>query len=230
MRSLYSLKILTFLIFFGGSVFAQDSISQLDRDFLSWNAKQTIQFGETWREKGRIGGLFDGRILSTDKSYNYKLRATLMSPEAIRAAARREQLRNGLTVDETRKLVVEAEKENSLILLVEIDPREGSGVIPNDWRVLLNAKGSGTESNKPIRGVKNQSLGEILALKGVSNRDYDYDLFWVAFPLKDESGKPFWNSVPTELELVVGIYNKEGRVTWKVSDALKLRIEALLKK
>lgn len=209
---------------------AQNALSELDKNYLSWSDKQTSQFGEVWREKGRIGGFFDNRIISTDKAFNYKLRATLMSPELIRAAARREQLRNGLTEAETRKLVAEAENEKGLVVLIEIDPREGSGVIPNDWRAMLQPKGADTESNKTIRAVKNQSLRDIIAFKGIFTRDYDYDVFWIAFPLQDEKGNPLWTNVPNELELVVGIYNKEGRVTWKVSEVLKMRIEKLLEK
>lgn len=210
-------------------VSAQNSLIDLDKNYLSWSEKQTAQFGEVWREKGRIGGFFDTRILSTDKAFNYKLRATLMSPEAIRAVARREQLRNRLTDEETRKLVAEAEKLESLIVLVEIDPREGSGVIPNDLRLLLQPKGVDAESNRTIRGVKNISLCDITAFKGISARDYDYDMLWVEFSMKDEKGNSFWNNVPTEIELVVGIYNKDGRVNWKVSPFLKTRIENLLK-
>ena len=223
------LKIFVLIGLFCSITFAQDSISALDTEFLSWNQKEAVKFGEVWRVNGRIGGYFDFRIKSTDKAFNYKLRATLMTPEAIRATARFEQLRNSLTNDETLNLVAKAESEKSLVVLVEIDPREGSGVIPEDWRVLLHPKGLDETSNRPVRGIKKQSLRDVTALKGVAKRDYDYDVFWIVFPLKDENGKPYWLTVPSELELVVGIYNKEGRVTWKVTDALKTRIETLLK-
>lgn len=208
---------------------AQNLLDELDKSYFSWNEKQISQIGQIWREKGRIGGFFDNRIISTDKAYNYKLRATLMSPESIRATVRREQLLNGLTEAETRRLVNEAEKEKELVVLVELDPREGSGIIPNDWRVILQPKGVSSNSNQRIRGIKNQSLRDITAYKGVFTRDYDYDVFWIAFPLKDEKGDSVWTSVPSQLELVVGIYNKEGRVSWKVSEPLKLQIENILK-
>ena len=223
-------KIFVFIFVLCNSVSAQGSASTLDKDFLSWNEKEAVKYGEVWRVNGRIGGYFDTRILSTDKSFNYKLRATLMSPEAIRATARFEQIRNSLTNEETLDLVAKAESENSLVIVVEVDPREGSGVIPNDWRGLLQtSKAMGESSNRTIRGLKKQSLREVTALKGVAKRDYNYDVFWITFPLKDENGKPYWTTVPAEIELVVGIYNKEGRVVWKVSDDLRTRIEALLK-
>jgi|GEM_PF-954187 len=209
---------------------AQGNSTKSDEGYLSWNAQQAMKIGESWRVKGRVGGYFDTRVFDTDKSYNYKLRATLMSPEVIRATARIEQLRSSLTNDETRNLVKEAEDEESLIVIVEIDPREGSGIIPNDWRALLEPKGVDQNANRKIRGATNNELRDIKALKGVVKRDYDYDIFWVEFPLKDEKGNSFWNTVPNEIELVVGIYNKEGRVTWKVSDALKTRIEKIIKK
>jgi hypothetical protein len=226
---LLSVGVMSLLLLFCVAAPAQNLFDELDKNYLSWSQKQTSQIGQIWREKGRIGGFFDNRIISTDKAYNYKLRATLMSPEAIRATVRHEQIRNGLTDAETRRLVNEAEKEKILVVLVEIDPREGSGVIPTDWRVAIQPKGSGENSSQRIRGVKNQALRDITAFKGISARDYDYDVFWVAFPLKDDKGSSLWANVPAEIELVVGIYNKEGRVNWKVSEPLRLRIENLLK-
>lgn len=47
--------------------------------------------------------------------------------------------------------------------------------------------------------------------------------------MTDKNGVPLWKNVPEELELIVGIKEKEGRVTWKVTDDLKLRMENLLK-
>ncbi len=67
-------------------------------------------------------------------------------------------------------------------------------------------------------------------MKGSVNRDYDYDIFIVEFPLKDENSNPYWKTIPPEIELTVGIYNKEGRVSWKVSEELKTRIENLMRK
>jgi len=197
--------------------------------YLSWSAQQATKIRESWRVKGRVGGFFDTRIISTDKSFNYKLRATLMSPEAIRATARIEQINNGLSDKETNALVAAAEKFKSLIVIVEIDPREGSGVIPNSWRSSLKPK-DGENSNSALRGSNRNDLREVAALKGSVNRDYDYDIFTVEFPLKDEDGNFIWKTVPTEIELTVGIYSKEGSVNWKVSEELKTRIENLIKK
>ncbi len=213
------------VIVFSIHTFAQ-SKSNDNSQFLTWDKATTISKGISWHAKGRVGGFFDGRILETNKSYNYKLRATLMSPEAIKAAARMEQLISRLTDDETRNLVSEAEQEN-LVIIVEIDPREGSGVIPNDWRAFIRSKYS--SSNESIRGFVNNSLKNRKALQSVVKRDYDYDVYWISFPLIDKNGVSLWKSVPNELELVVGIKEKEGRVSWKVTDDLKLRIENLLK-
>lgn len=182
MKSIVSFVVALIVLSFNQSVSAQNALAEIDKSYLSWNEKQTVQIGGSWREKGRIGGVFDGRVTSTDKAYNYKLRATLMSPEAIRATARREQILNGLNETEARKLVAEAENEKSLVVLIEIDPREGSGIIPNDWRVTMQPKAMDSESNQTIRGVKSQSLGNITAFKGVFTRDYDYDVFRASFP------------------------------------------------
>ena len=214
------------VIAFSIHLFAQSKPNDNDTQFLSWDAKTAQSIGESWRVKGRVGGFFDTRILSTNNSFNYKLRATLMSPEAIRAAARIEQIRSRLTNAETKKLVAEAEQEN-LVIIVEIDPREGSGIIPNDWRAFIGAPNS--SSDDLIRGNSNNNLRNNKALQSVSKRDYDYDVFWISFPLFNKNGDSLWKVVPNELELVVGIKDKEGRVTWKVTNELRLRIENLLK-
>lgn len=199
-----------------------------DESYSSLNAEQIKKIGETWRVKGRVGGFFDTRIRDTDKSINFKLRATLMSPEMIRAAAKFEQIRNALTDDEARALVNEAEQGDYLVVLVEVDPLEGSGVVPPDWRVILKSKNN-SDNNKPIKGIEKSSLRNVKGLGGVFKRDYDYDQFWMTFPLKDNNGKPFWESVPKELELSVGIYSKVGKVSWSVSEPLQKRIENLIR-
>lgn len=205
--------------------FSQSTSVSSDSQFLSWSKDTAFSIGKSWLIQGRVGGFFDGRILETNKSYNYKLRATLMSPEAVKAAARMEQIRSRLSEEETKTLVAEAEQEN-LVIIVEIDPREGSGVIPNDWRAFLRPKGSA--SDELIRGVDKNTLRNYKALQPVLKRDYDYDMYWISFSLTDKNGIPLWKSVPNELELIVGINEKEGKVTWKVTEELRLRIENLI--
>ncbi len=104
-------------------------------EYLTWTAEQAVNIGKGGRVSGRVGGVFDLRVIHTEHSYNYKLRATLMTPEVIRATARLEQLRLHLTDEQTRLLVKEAEQVNGLVALVEIDAREGSGVISTGVRL-----------------------------------------------------------------------------------------------
>lgn len=224
----FFISIRTLLVVFLLSTYALAQTNSKEA-YLSWSAQQAKKIRETWRVNGRVGGFLDTRILSTDKSFNYKLRATLMSPEAVRATARIEQINNGLSDKEANALVAAAEKFKSLIVIVEIDPREGSGVIPNSWRSSLKPKDA-ENSNSALRGINRNDLREVAALKGSVNRNYDYDIFTVEFLLKDEDGNFIWKTVPTEIELTVGIYSKEGKVTWKVSEELKTRIENLIKK
>lgn len=196
-------------------------------DYLSWTADQALSIGKSWRVKGTVGGAFDLRVIHTEHSYNYELRGTLMTPEVIRATARLEQLRSHLTNEQTRALVEEAERGNSLVALVEIDGREGSGVVPLDWRAALKPEGAKDGSPSIISGTNTPSLRHVKALSGVSRRDYSYDIFWVVFPLTDQKENPFWEVVPTHIQLIVGIYNKEGHVTWTVSEPLRQRISSL---
>lgn len=195
-------------------------------DYLSWTADQANNIGKSWRVNGRVGGALDLRVLHTEHSYNYKLRATLMTPEVIRASARLEQLRLRLTDQQTREMVVEAERTPGLVALVEIDAREGSGVIPLDWRSSLRPKGDKEDSPSVIGGTSMPALRGVKALAGVSRRDYAYDIFWVVFPMTNQDGSLIWKSLPNAIELVVGIYNKEGRVTWPMTEPLRQRLNS----
>ena len=125
--------------------------------------------------------------------------------------------------------MAEAEAAGDAVILVEIDPREGSGVIPLDWRVFLQPKGQKPGSPGAIPGIKSPQLRNVKALSGVMRRDYDYDVFWVVFPLveKNISMLPLGTS---EVELMVGIYSLEGRVTWQMPDSVKEKIKALSQK
>jgi len=203
--------------------------SATDEEYLTWSADQAVNIGKSWRVNGRVGGAFDLRLIHTEHSYNYKLRATLMTPEVIRAAARLEQIRMHLTDEQARALVKEAERGNNLVVLVEIDAREGSGVIPLDWRSALKPGGTKDDSPAIISGINTPTLRNVNALSGVARRDYAYDIFWVVFPLMDQKGNSVWANVPSNIELVVGIYNKQGNVTWTVSEPLRRRLSSMNK-
>lgn len=200
-----------------------------DEEYLTWSADQAVNIGKSWRVNGRVGGAFDLRVIHTEHSYNYKLRATLLTPEVIRATARLEQIRLHLTDEQTRALVEEAERGNNLVVLVEIDAREGSDVIPLDWRSSLKTGGTKDGSPSITSGISTPTLRNVKALSGVARRDYAYDIFWVVFPLTDQNGSPVWANVPGNIELVVGIYNKEGHVTWTVSEPLRRRLSSMNK-
>lgn len=184
---------------------------QTDDAYLTWSAKQAEAIGTNAYKRGRVGGVFDMRMLKTERSYNYKLAATWLTPDVVRATARLLQLRSRLSEEETRALVAEAAAVPGTVVMVEIDPREGSGVIPNDWEAFLQPKG---QPARAVRGVISPKLRDVKALAGVLRRNYDYDRFWVTFP-SVENGSPVFSG-PGLAELVVRIYDKEGRVEWPV--------------
>lgn len=190
---------------FGSSVAADDA-------YLSWPQAQAQSIGESAYKKGRVGGFFDGRLLKTERAYNYKLAATLISPSVIRASARLSQLRSRLTADQTRALVAEAEGVGGTVVIVEIDPREGSGVIPLDWEAFLQPEG---QPEAAVRGRNTPELRNVPALAGVLRRNYDYDRFWVVFP--DNSDVQYLKPGVRNIQLVVRIHDKEGRVEWPSS-------------
>ena len=175
------------------------------------------------RKNGRVGGAFDGRVIHTEHSINYKLRATWLTPEVIRASARLEQLRSYLSERETLDLVDEAEAAGDTVILVEIDPREGSGVIPREWLAVLQPKGARLEDLGGVRGENRPELRRVKALSGVMKRDYAYDLFWLVFPLAGEEGEPLFPDSVDEAELVVRIYDKVGRVDWEIPPSIRAR-------
>ena len=186
--------------------------------WLSWSAAQAESVGKAAYQRGRVGGIFDTRILKTERAYNYKLAATWLTPDVIRATARLAQLRSRLSDDETRALVAEAEAVGDTVVMVEIDPREGSGVIPNDWEAVLEPK------DRPalgVRGTVRSELRDVKALAGVLRRNYDYDRFWVTFPLKQQDGTALFSDRDAKAELVVRIVNKEGRVDWPIPQSIR---------
>ena len=223
-----TLLLILFLSSVPGCCLAQSSATDR-QDYLSWTNEQAVNIGKSMRVNGKVGSSFDFRVTHTDHAVNYKLRATLLTPEVIRAAARIEQLRNRLTDDQTRALVAEADSAGDVVIMVEIDPREGSGVIPLDWRVFLQPKGEKSGSTLSIPGIKSPQLRNLKALSGVMRRDYDYDVFWVVFPLVENNVSVLLPNV-SQIELVVGIYNHEGRVTWQFPESVREKIKTRLQK
>lgn len=208
------------------SVFAQSEREA----YLSWTAEHAEKIGREMRVSDKIGKSFDLRLINTDKAINYKLRATWMTPEVIRACARLQQLRNRLTDQQTQELVVEAESAGDTVFLIEIDPREGSGVIPLDWRVILQPRDLQIGLPGALPGIKSPHLKKMKALGGVLRRDYDYDIFWVVFPLIDDKKIPIFAADISQVQLLVGIYGNEGRITWAIPESIRSRINTLSQK
>ena len=136
-----------------------------------------------------------------------------MTPSVIRASARLIQLGGRLSDQETAALITEAEATNGTIVMVEIDPREGSGVIPNDWSAFLEPITNG-KHGRAVRGVEVPKLRDVKALAGVRRRNYDYDRFWVVFPLKHEDGEEVLSADFSEVQVTVRIHDREGTVRW----------------
>jgi hypothetical protein len=187
-----------------------------DESWLTWPPERALAVGRAAHVQGRVGGFFDTRLLKTESAYNYKLAATWLHPLAIRATARTRQIMSGLSESETTAAVAEAEEliPGRTVVMVEIDPREGSGVIPLEWSAFLQPVGPGDLRGTPGRGTLAPTFREVPAFQGVLRRNYDYDRFWLAFPLTHENGEPVLPRSATHVELVVRIAGKEGRVRW----------------
>lgn len=196
-------------------------VGQADDSWLTWPASRAQAVGKAAYVQGRVGGIFDMRMLKTERAYNYKLAATWMTPDVIRASARILQLAERLPADEAKALVADAEKAGGTVVMVEIDPREGSGVIPNDWSAFLQAEVPESVTPRAVRGIDTPKLREVKALAGVLRRNYDYDRFWVVFPLTHPDGKALFGASDQQAELVVRIAGREGRVKWPMPPSLR---------
>ena len=206
---------------------AQDNSSEA---YLTWSESKAESITKDMRESSKVGHFLDLRGIHTDHSVNYKMRATWLTPEVIRATARLVQLRNRLTDQQTRELVAEAESAGDTVFKVEIDPREGSGVIPEDWRAILQHKDLKVGAEGAVSGVKSPKFQNIKALAGVLRRDYDWDVFWVAFPLVDKDKNPLFPADVSQLQMIIGIYNSEGSLSWRVPESIRTKIKTLSQK
>lgn len=195
-------------------------------DYLRMDPKQASGIALGARMNGQVGRALDFRVISTDRSYNYKLRATWMTPDVIRAVARLKQLEGRLTDDATRQLVSDAETPGETVILIEIDPREGSGVIPKDWLSWLSPRASSGQPQRTAAGKESPALRNLAALAGAQRRDYAYDVFWAVFSLQTERGEPLFTPDEREAELAVRIYDKIGHVRWPVPESIRASLRA----
>ena len=136
------------------------------------------------------------------------------------------QLRERLSDTQTQALVADAEAAGDTVVLVDIDPREGSGVIPVEWEAFLQPRREGAASGSSARGASRPSLRDVKALGGVLRRNYDYDRFWLVFPLVTERGDPLFAPTDSEAEIVVRIHDQEGRVRFAIPASVRQRMAA----
>jgi hypothetical protein len=195
-----------------------------DDSYLSWSADRAESIAKSTRQSGKVGSRNSIRLLKTERAVNYKMIATWLTPDVIRATARWLQLRNRLSADQTRALVAEAEAAGDTIFMVELDPREGSGVIPDTWECYLQARGAAPDAGRSARGVSQPRLRDVQALQGVERRNYDYDRFWVAMPLVTASGEPVFGPSDREAELIVRVYSQEEHTYWPVPESIRGRM------
>jgi hypothetical protein len=99
-------------------------------------------------------------MLNTEQAQSYKLRALWFTPEVIGASARQIQLQDRLTEAQTCALVEEAETTGYTVNLVDLDPDEGSGVIPPDWAAFLVPRSTRADAGRWVRGLDKPGLVE----------------------------------------------------------------------
>jgi hypothetical protein len=213
------LHVIGVLAFAAASAYTQEEADA----FLRWTKDQAAEVGAAMRRTDSVGNRMSFRGLKTERAINYRLRATWLTPEVIRATARIIQLSERLSPAQTQALVTQAEAAGDTVFLIELDPHEGSGVIPSDWAALLQPKGLAPGEAGAVRGVMVPALRDVRALAGVFKRDYAFDAFWVVFPLKAETGAPLFTATSREAELVVSVQGREGVVSWPIPDSVRKR-------
>ena len=194
--------------------------AQPDDAWLQWPEKTALEVGRRMRVTGRVGGMWGIRGMHTERAMNYELRATWMTPEVLRASARMAQLRGRRSAAEATRLLHDAEAAADTIVMVELDPREGSGVIPLDWAAYLQPKGAAPDSGRAVVGTLLKNARDYPAFAGVEKRDYDFDVFLLGFPLRDAEGR-FVLADTTQAELVIRLNSSEGRVSWTVPESIR---------
>jgi hypothetical protein len=188
--------------------------------YFSWSASQAGEVIDKMLVKGRVAGT--RRILNTEQALSYKLRALWLTPDVVGASARQLQLTERLTEAQTRALIQEAEVPGYTIIMIDLDPDEGSGVIPPDWGAFLGPRAAGKQDGGAwVRGLDKPALGQKRALAKALRRNYDYDRFWMAFPLETDAGAPVFAPGDREAELTVQIRGREERVRWPIPDSIR---------
>lgn len=201
----------------------QAFVQSADDAFLGWSRGDAADLVAGMRRIDRIGSRMSMRGLKTDRAINYKMRATWLTPDVIRATARALQLDERLTAEDARRLVADADAAADTVFFVEIDPHEGSGVIPLDWIALLQPRGLPPGDPGAVRGALTPRLRDVRALGGLFKRDYAYEAFWVSFRLTPAERVAVFGPQVTEVELVVNIQGREGMVSWPVPGSIRDR-------
>ena len=195
--------------------------------YLQWSASQCESVGKSTTVRGRVGSSWHGRGLKTEQAIYYKLSATWFTPEVIRASARCAQLKSRLSDEETKKLVEEAEAVAGTVVMVELDPDEGSGVIPSDWEAFFGPKAKDSNNQAAVKGVERRDLRNVKVFAGVLRRNYDYDRFWVVFPLVAKGDSSLFDANSREAELTVRVNDQAGKVSWPIPEGIRERISAI---
>lgn len=202
--------------------FAVRAESRDDDSYLTWPHDRAETVARSTRSRDSAGqSWWDTRGTRTERSMRYKVVATWMTPEVVRATARVLQLRTSLSADAAKALVAEADSPKETTVMIDIDPHEGSGVIPLDWQAWLGPYAGGKGIDGAVAGTASPKLRDVRALNGIDRRDYAYDRFWMVFPLATTEGRPLFGPSATEAELIVRIYDKEARVKWTIPASLR---------
>lgn len=205
---------------------AGGALSQHAPDTSPQTPKQAEAIIRKMLAKGRVAGSRGMNPFNTSQSKSYKLRALWLTPEVIAASARIIQLQERLSEQQTRALVEEADLAGYTIMLIDLDPDEGAGVIPVDRAAFLQPKDAAPDSGRAARGLEKPGLSETKVLARALRRDYAYDRLWFHFPLETDSGAPLFSSADSEAELIVQIRGREERVRWPIPDSIRQRLAA----
>jgi hypothetical protein len=138
----------------------------------SWSRKDAEAVSRSTVARGRIAG--GRRWLNTELPHSYKVVAIWATSEVLQASARLLQLRDRLPQAQVDHLLRAAQRPGEIVVIIDLDPNEGSGVIPLDWEAFLQPRHA---PERIVAGRKDSTLRDVKVLAAVAPRNYDYDRF-----------------------------------------------------
>jgi hypothetical protein len=180
-------------------------LAQADSNYLLWTPAQAEQIGLAMRKAAQAGP--------------YRVQATWLTPEVVRATARILQLREGLNVETTDDMVQQAEAAADTAVLIELSGPEAAQVTAGEIEASFTP--AGAAGGGPIPGTQAPGLEEVRAYRGVAPLSKESRAFWLAFKLPREAYVPVIPGSGRAVTLTLRVKGAAASVSWPIPDSLR---------